>query len=533
MRVLPLLVAVESVVLVVLAVAWLRPPDQVPQVGAAPVGSVGEHPAAADRRARLRSSESGAATDSRALRREIAADDRAPATVVVRGTLSTTDGSALPEQVSVSFHRRAATRSATTRGARYAIAALEPGPWEVVARAEGYAVHTAEHVLGPAPVQAIDIALEPAHRIEVFIESVGSESIDSVLESIGFSNGLHVVPTIAPLDGDLPATDGVTVGDLGIGRYRRARNIGIPVPAEGAAGLLWLDRPPPANAALLLRHVVLAQQPIQAGQHELRFAVDADDLRASLGAVVLRLVDGATGGPVTDGRVSVGPSQGGAAQGVPDAQGNVHIENVLPGLCWLRIGHGEGLWNLVRVPAGDTLDLGEIVLHPRLQLAGRVIDEAGEPVAKARVEWTNLATMDFPRELIDNRHAMSDGDGEVSIPAGPRRYVLVARDDELRVGHAVLDARGGAPPPFEITLRPAGEIVILADLANVEAAVATVRAEGGVPVATRAFDSRWRAPALPVPRGRYTVEVHGRGERLLKREDVEVRSGARTHVEVR
>lgn len=532
MRVLPTLVVAESAALIVLGLIWLFHQDARPldAVRGAATGESAASPGARGAEVDRGASRSDAPDDA-PVRRDAPGRWDPAVGVVVRGRITTTDGSPAPEEFSIGFRRGAHFRAGVEVGDRYAVAALEPGTWQLRATADAFAVLEEDHELGSEPVQTIDVALEPAHVVKVFVTTADDSPLreSEAVRDLGLHWGLQVVATERPLAGDLSPTDNVSVGDIGIGRYRSARDPGgRPGPGD-PDGELWLDRPPPANAALLLRHVVLAQQPIAVGQRELRFVVDTDELRGRFGTVTLRLVDGATGQPIAGGTVRFSTAQGGGSFGKADGEGRVVVERVLPGLASLEIyatKEREGLWDLVRVPAGGTVDLGDVVLHPQVEVRGRLVDAAGQPVADGRVQWTNLETMDFPRELVNRRSASPNGDGEFQIwGAGPHRYVVIARDPDGRMGYAVVDARAGAPPPVEIELVEPASVAVELTSVGFEGFVATIRDAEGVPVAASNMEPRFPTHTLRVPPGSYTLEVHGRGDRLVKRVPIDARAG--------
>jgi hypothetical protein len=528
-RALSIFVVVESVALIALGLLWLLAQGPNPPEGAADseIDPLADAPEAR----RATSGTRAAATGPE--RREPVSRGDPEVGVIVQGRITTTDGSPLPEHLSVSFSRGRTYRSATVLGDHYAAAALEPGTWSVRAAADAFVVQEFEHELGPETLQTLDLRLEPAHSVAVFVtDPEGEPLLDSQsVREFGLHWGrLHVIATETALAGDLPPTDGATVGDLGIGRFRRSLAVG-PIPD----GELWLDRPPPANAALLLRHVVLAQQPIAPGQRELRFVLGADALRNKFGAVALRLSEGATGRPLEgiSVRLSAAPFSG--SSGRTDADGRATVEHVLPGLVALEISSPAGLEtvsDLVRVPVGKAVDLGEIALHPSFEVPGRVVDADGAP-AHAFVQWTDLGTMDFPRELVERRSIGTDAEGRFRLRVGPRRFVLVARDRDGRIGHTVLDARLGVPAPAEIRILPAAYTTVTARGPKLESFVATLRDTDGVPVAARRFGPGIRPLTLATSPAQYTLEVHGDGDRLVLRRDLALRAGQTAAVEVR
>jgi hypothetical protein len=536
MRTAQTFVVVETIALVVLALLWASADPSAPPGPGAPAPDRGSDAgaAAAARRTRLAADgEPAPVAGEPARRAEAAAPAAAVTDVVVRGRLVTADGSPLPENLYVGFRRRSTYRGATQVGDRYAAVGLSPGPWTVTVRADRFARVEEELELGAAAVQDHDIELRPAHAIDVLLRTPDDQPLAAALGDRAQLRGLRVIATATALATDLPETENVSVGDIGLGRYE-ADSFGSPKEGEPDARL-WVDGPDATNAALLLRHLVIAQQPIAVGQRELRFVVDPTALTARLGAVSLRLIDGATGAPLSGVSVRLSSAQGGGAGGKTDADGRVRIDDVVPGLQSMQLHGGQGreaLWDLVRVPAGGTAELGDVALHPAAPIRGTAVDADGAPVAGASVQWTRLSTMRFPRELVDRRSASADGDGAFDLwGTGPHRYVLVAHDTfNRRVGHAVVDA--ATATAVELRLATAGRVTIRIPGDGLQGFVATLRTEDGVPVAARSIEPRFPQQSLMAAPGRYTLEVHGAGDRLVRREPVTLAAGEDVLVEV-
>ena len=138
------------------------------------------------------------------------------------------------------------------------------------------------------------------------------------------------------------------------------------------------------------------------------------------------------------------------------AKGDLSLRVTLPGFV--------PLWKDLKLEEAD-LDLGEVVLEPGLDLEGRVLDEAGQPVAGAHVSYGER-----PDALIsgDETTATTNGNGGFVIPDLPRtgKLWLGARADGMITESAVPVT---LPPdePVELHLRPArsleGRVVDEAD----------------------------------------------------------------------
>ena len=444
--------------------------------------------------------------------------------VLLLGRLSTSDGSPLPEKLSLAARRDDSWRTATTLGGRYGIAGLRAGEWQLVLRADGFRQRTWSVVLDTRTEQVEDIVLQRAPTLQVFVAMAD----DTPFPDLGRSSlrNLWVVATTDPLTGDLPPTDTGHHGDVGIGRFEPAGGLGAPPRTDGRFGDLWLDEDPPANAALVLGHVVLAEAPIAAGQTELRFVVDPAALRATLATVTMRLIDGTTGAPITTGAIA--RLRGLLAMGAPGDDGRVTFEGVLPGIHELQVDAGkerERWIETFRVGRGAAVDLGELRLQPALQLRGRVLSTSGEPAAGARLLWTDLDLTSRPHRVAERRFAGADDEGRFALVGiGARRYLLVALLDGS-VGTTVVDLRGGPPSDVEIRLRAGATVRVEAPSGTLDGYTVTLLDAEGVLVAAARITPREPRVTLIGPIGRYTLVVQDARDSVIHRERIDLTPG--------
>ncbi len=525
MRTLSVVIVLEFVALIALVLVWSVTSQAESMVLGAGPAPAGERAAALLQSAATRQESVAPATAP--VRRFAASDVPGAASVVVHGRLLAADGGAAPTDANVSFRRAGLWRSATTTGEGYATTGLAPGRWNVQAQADGFATYRGEHELDTSEVQVVDLTFASAQRVKVFLRTPDGASLHAALAKVFTLRGLHVVATTQAIAGDLPAVESTSVGDLEAGRYRSAYEADTKVGASDPDGELQLDRPAPVHATLLLRHLVLARQIVAPAQSELTFTLDAKEVLDRLTTVRLRVLDAVTGQPVSGAFAALESSQGGGARAKTDADGVAVSEQVPPGLSALQVNAKgyESLWTLVRVPAGGTLDLGDVTLHPPVPLRGRLLDGDGKPVSGS-LQWTPLDTMTFPRELVNRRNTSTDGDGEYTLSLGKRRYVITARSSDGRVGVAI--AEGGAPQACDVRMVTPVEVFLVAKGDPLVAYVATVRDHDGVPIAAVRIEPRWREQTLRVPPGDYTLEVHDDGDRLVHTQKLSARAAAIT-----
>jgi hypothetical protein len=212
--------------------------------------------------------------------------------------------------------------------------------------------------------------------------------------------------------------------------------------------------------------------------------------RVGAGATVLGVVREVGGAPVPD--VEVWRKRGGVdmplafrAEMRPslaeivrtDADGRFEMEGVVAGRWWIGLAPGGRFVSLspaVAVDASEAVVRVDIVAHPALRIAGRVVGPDGEPVDAARVVATRegaLISLDADLAGTGGRFTLepalpgsySIGAGTpagdlrasepVEVEAGDEDVVLVLRPGALVQGR-VVDARSGEPVPAEIVVSP-------------------------------------------------------------------------------
>ena len=436
--------------------------------------------------------------------------------IVVSGTIRSSDGK-LVEGARVYVYRDREGRSGNGAGPGcYAVAGLQPGEWTLTCRADGYAPHEAACVLDDRAFQRVDIVLQTSYVVRVKVQDSNGKSIADELQQKSMWGLPYVVATEVPLAGDLPPTEQSRLIRFGLGEWSSVDGMsGSPDPKlleQGYCGELRMNRAPPAYASLLLRTTLLQSQRIESGQTELVFTIEAKDVLAKHGTVKLRLLDGTTGAPITDAPVNVRTAQGGGSHAKTDADGRAVIENVVPGIGMLeshrRSQASEGLFRYVRVPAGGTLDLGDVVLTPAEKITGVVVDADGKPANGASVQWTELDCRTFPQPLVDYRGTGADADGKFQLLLGRHRHVVFASLQDGRFGFTSVDATAGAPTAVTITLGHPTKVALKAHFDMTVGYIVTALASDRSPVAVATLGTEYRPQSMRLPPGAYTIEIH-------------------------
>lgn len=507
MRILPTLVVVQAIALVVLFLQWTQ--------RTAPLVPAGSPVLAADAGAAAAASgelAAGSTANAAALARERASTaaptDAAPAasSIVLQGKLLGVEPLPKPGSVRLSLSRSGRYRGATfsERGG-YAISCLSPGEWQLRCEVPGYQLIDIAITLGSEPVQRRDLTLTKATVLTVWAQTTDGKRLATELAKLEVWQGLWVVASATPLAGDFEPTENSSIGDLPIGRFRAPSDLNQATDESASDGTLELDRPPPVHAALVLRHMVLAQLPIEPGQTELRFVVDLATVTARMPRLRARVL-GPDGNPVA-ARVSLATAQGGGSGNMTDENGIVVCERVMPGLMLVEVWSKElERWSRhVTIPSGGEVDLGDIMLTATKVVAGRVVDENGAPTG-ATIQWTALDLWRAPHPLMDRRSTSADGDGKFEIGLGRRRYTLRVQSGSGRVGFAFVDGATAGAEPFVVTVRPARKLEL--DGRKVGMRCVVIADATGQPFDVGRIESRWPQRTVSLPDGDYQMIVY-------------------------
>lgn len=522
MRWLTPLVGIETAILCVLiALWWTRDPGVAPPTAdptanerADAVEAVGGTVAA--------TATQGLAANPAAPQRTAAATpgDSAGLGIILHGRLIAPTPFADVEQIRLNCHQNDRWRPAELHAdGSYAVAELSPGTWRIRCEVPGFRRLDLEHTVTTAPIQRLDIPLQAATVLPVFVRTTDDRRLQPELAKLGIWQGLNVVATREPLVGDLEPTENSSVFSIGIGNHRQDHDLNRRQDPDADDGVLELDEAPPVHAALLLRHMVLARQRIDPGQTELRFQVDPTAVVGRLAKVRVRLIG--PSGPLEKATVRLSTAQGGGSAGTTDAQGYAVVDNVLPGLTSVDI-HAkdcEPFTTHWTIPPDGEHDRGEVVLTGAVQVPGKVVDHTGKPV-RASVQWTALDLWQPPHPRIDRRSMAADGDGHFTLQAGQRRYTVRAQSDDQQVGFAIVDAASAGPERFVVTVQPTQALHLRT--ASQQVRVGVVADRDGNLLDVRRLELRWPAASLRLPDGEYRLTVYDGHGRQLQQETLRI-----------
>ena len=198
--------------------------------------------------------------------------------------------------------------------------------------------------------------------------------------------------------------------------------------------------------------------------------------------------------------------QGKVRTATTDARGRFILDEMPPGSIRLEATHPDRLparREGIELSHGGRLDVGDLVLQSGALLAGRVLDESGQPLEGARVE-ARPAAKGAPVKVSSDR----SGNFTLRVPGGD--YALVARASSHASGSVfALHAVAGEPSkPIELRLPRADGVI-----------EGHVRDTNGHPIA-RVNVSVLTSPPGPPPaagtpwKPRPAVELGGKGQML-------------------
>jgi uncharacterized GH25 family protein len=162
---------------------------------------------------------------------------------------------------------------------------------------------------------------------------------------------------------------------------------------------------------------------------------------------------------------------GGRASTPASPTGEFRLEDLAPGPYDLHVlgpEFAEYAKHDIKIEPGKTTDLGSITVVRGRKLVGKVVDNAGSPVAGARVKLGEMLISgangeddDMPDEDMSGiRSGMTDQDGTFSLPGVPQKATSVMADhpDRGRSVPAAVPAGMEDPPAMTIALRGYGSI---------------------------------------------------------------------------
>ncbi len=330
----------------------------------------------------------------------------------------------------------------------FVIAALQPGSHKLQASADGCRPANAEVEIAANVAPATPkLVLRRMTRLKVAFEDLAGGPLSAAYERrfpiSQFEHDITLVATRAP------PPDSWHRSSFSLGSWKPEW--------KKCGGTLDLRELPPLAACVVFAGRVIASLPIEPGMTELRFVIDPARFDEQLATLRFRLVDAITGEPITrastglcgmNGFMSSDPSS------APEQPDGVHLlVGQLPGrrkLCIATSG-GAAAQLVVDLPAGSTLDLGDVELLEAIELHGIVVDEAGAPLATE----VRIISYDTAGEAqLDGAHFVTECDaaGRFTLQASQPWIRLQVRPDDCATTWSRIDVAKAAIDGAEIRL---------------------------------------------------------------------------------
>lgn len=273
----------------------------------------------------------------------------------------------------------------------------------------------------------------------------------------------NAAPRVVPWTGRTPerapasAFDADGAATTAFGSFRRLASSRFDVECNraGCAGIVEFRACAPVDVLVLVGTAVVGRATIERVAPTIDVHLDGSVLAHAYGSV--RGEVRARGGALHDTGFEGVAIQESAQRRATllakwDADGRFEVASLAPGRCWLSIRAAGRVQHLreIEVPRGGVLDVGVVELVEGAAIVGRIVDEAGRPVA-TRVWTASLASSGRDRWI--GSHPDVQGEESFYVLDLPREVVLVGIDDERFAAN---------PERFDLSAGDARDVVLVA-----------------------------------------------------------------------
>jgi hypothetical protein len=273
--------------------------------------------------------------------------------------------------------------------------------------------------------------------------------------------------------------------------------------ADGTIGVMSAEATPPFFASAWFGEALVDVQHIEPGAKEVVFTSDPEVLFATRAALKLRVVDGASGGPIAGAKVRVVRGDEGLPAASTDAEGAFVMAGITPGTARVEVsfeGRGHHLED-VFLRAGAVTDLGDVHLEMPMTIRVHTVDESGKAV-NVKV---NFAPIDEHSELLAHAVESSAWSGDSGLAelvddVRRSRYVVAVDDERFAAPPILVDASAGGVDT-KIVVHSAVKIAVDFDPLPEVGSLARVCTSEGVEVHTKIVPASGRMSFALAPGG--------------------------------
>ncbi|MEM9380990.1 MAG: sigma-70 family RNA polymerase sigma factor [Planctomycetota bacterium] len=310
---------------------------------------------------------------------------------------------------------------------------LAPGEYEMTVSSPGSLAVRERVTIPEGRAWHRDVTLARAMTLPVRFETPEGETVRPLFGAR--ENLLGVAVTSAPPPPKMAVTGRIVIRSE-CGRFDSRSERATPPDLDARYhGVLHLTAAPPLHVSLVYRNTVLETRVISGGEEDLVFEIPP--LAESGGSVRVRVVDRATGAPITEGVGLRHPSGGVVVRSRVEGD-SVLFEHVPPGAMEVEraMGEYEALQRGVEVLPGQEVDVGTLAIGRAEEFRVRVVDADGKPVdAAPSAVRPDLAAGPLDLDLRVGGSRGPDGTTEVTWLAPGRTLVRAGgRDGLARVG---------------------------------------------------------------------------------------------------
>jgi len=453
--------------------------------------------------------------------------------ITLAGRLLDPDGMPLDaEQVELRLAGPGGTQQARVERGFFEVRGLLPGRFDVDIVAAGYrSLRASLELSGASGFVNRDFQLESARWIHAVARSVDGRELGEALATLGLTTQRSAPrfvlssSELPPAGGSLKDADPPPAGrlhpELLLNEERVAGNRPQAVSPSFAAQIELFPQASEPGArvwiALALGSLVLDMREILPQDESVALSLDPRLLGDRLGAVSLRVLDGASDSPLPHVNAWVGTGDA-TSLGQSDSAGRIRVDGILPGRVMVYLVAAEGEGSLARRPgyaddvhwadleAGEELDLGDVRLFAPVKLV-LSLEAEGRPAPPSDLEVGLLRTVGGTR-LFDPFLARSEVGPEVELELPARELVVVASSlsGGLRSRPSTVDLSTGGDRRGRLVLERATRVELVASAPAAPNWSYLVLDESGVQSAAGRFDARGSAHFALLP-GAYWLSV--------------------------